>query len=255
MKIKQLILLISIITISLLSSLKVQATVVRVETNEGNFDINLYDNGTPNTVSNFLAYVNNGDYSNVIFHRSVNNFIIQSGGFAYNGDWPAQAIFANPSIINEPVYSNVRGTIAMAKLSGNANSATNQWFINLTNNSANLDNQNGGFTAFGEVTTAGMVVVDQIALVPQYNLGGAFAEIPLNNYDGTSDPNDNNLIYIYSIDVIDSTVDSASGLNPPLNSSQINPGNTLNTGGGGTMGLFILGLLVLFSRYNYRKSL
>ena len=61
-------------------------------------------------------------------------------------------ITTKPAVINEPVYSNVKGTIAMAKQGGNENSATSQWFFNMSDNSQNLDLQNGGFTVFGQIT-------------------------------------------------------------------------------------------------------
>ncbi len=249
MKTKQLILFISALILSILTSSSVQATIVRIETNQGTIDVNLYDSGTPATVANFLSYVNNGDYSNAIFHRSVPTFIIQGGGFAYNGGWPPVNVFTSPAVTNEPVYANVRGTIAMAKLGGNANSATNQWFFNLADNRSNLDSQNGGFTVFGEVVGNGMTVVDQIAALQRYNFGGAFGEIPLANYGGSGDPTDNNLVIITSVSIIDSNVNSASSLNPTRNGSSSSGGSTGgDSGGGGSMSFLILALLVLIRK-------
>lgn len=125
-----------------------QATTVQIQTVMGDLEVNLFDKDTPATVANFLAYVNAGAYTDSIIHRSVPNFIVQGGGFKYNDAWPPVGIAQNPAVINEPLFSNVRGTIAMAKLGNNPNSATNQWFINLKDNSANLDRQNSGFTVF-----------------------------------------------------------------------------------------------------------
>jgi len=231
---------------AVITSSTTQATIVRFETNQGNFEVNLYDTGTPATVANFLSYVNNGDYSNVIIHRTVPSFIVQGGGFAYNGGWPAVNVFTSPAITNEPVYANVRGTIAMAKLGGNANSATNQWFFNLSDNRSNLDNQNGGFTVFGEVVSDGMTIVDLIAGIQRYNLGGAFAEIPLSNYDGSSDPSDSNLVIISAIVVSDAAVNSAAGLNPPKNANSTTGGSSSSSsGGGGSMGFLIIALLFI----------
>ena len=157
------------------------ATIVQVETVLGNIDINLYDNATPATVTNFLDYVQNGDFTDSIFHRSVAGFIVQSGGFRTDLNAQITSIPTNPAVTNEPVYSSVRGTIAMAKLGNDPNSATSQWFINLANNAAGLDGQNGGFTVFGEVTGAGMDVIDALAALPTFAFASPFGELPLQN--------------------------------------------------------------------------
>ncbi len=220
-----------------------QATIVQLETNFGNIEVNLYDNGTPNTVANFLDYVNSGAYAQSIVHRAESGFVIQGGGFAYAGSWPPATITANAAVANEPVYSNVRGTIAMAKIGGLPDSATNQWFINLSDNSANLDAQNGGFTVFGQVTGDGMAIIDQIANLNKYNKGGAFASLPLQNYDGTSDPDATNLVIINSILVIDATVETTAGLSKPLNTSNTTP--PASSTGGGAFGFSLLLLLLI----------
>lgn len=127
------------------------ATIVEVKTNLGDFTINLYDNATPLTVANFLEY----DYSDSVIHRAISGFIIQSGGVLTDGNAGLSLLTEMPSVMNEPVYSNVRGTIAMAKRGGGVpdpvNSATSQWFINLGNNAPNLDNENGGYYAVLEI--------------------------------------------------------------------------------------------------------
>ncbi len=105
------------------------ATIVEFETVLVNFEVNLYDNATPQTVSNFLSYVENLNYSNSLFHRSVPGFIVQGGGFVTDQDAKISSITSNAPVSNEPIYSNIRGTIAMAKLPGDANSATNEWFF------------------------------------------------------------------------------------------------------------------------------
>lgn len=232
------------------------ATIVEVQTSLGDFQINLYDNATPQTVANFLSYVQNGAYTNSISHRMVANFIAQGGGFQTDGNAQITAITANAAITNEPVFSNVRGTIAMAKVGGNVNSATNQWFVNLANNSANLDNQNGGFAAFGEVIGNGMDVVDAIGALPVFNFGGSLGELPLQNYTSTDFSNNvplqnSNLVIIDAIIVVDTTVDSAgaAGLNPPRNNTVPNGGNN---GGGGGGGGGTLGWLSLFALLSVR---
>lgn len=151
--------------------------------------------GAPLTTQNFLNYVEAGDYVNTIIHRSVPGFIIQGGGFTADGlanslDNPPDAIGVIPSrapVVNEfsTERSNLRGTIAMAKLGGDPNSATNQWFFNLADNSTNLDNQNGGFTVFGEVLAdSDLTNLDAIAALPivdgsSFFGQGAFTNLPL----------------------------------------------------------------------------
>jgi len=236
------------------------ATVVHVETVVGDFDINLYDNATPATVTNFLGYVENGDFSDSIFHRSVANFIVQSGGFRTDLNAEITSIPTNPAVTNEPVFSNVRGTIAMAKLGGDPNSATSQWFINLANNAANLDGQNGGFTVFGEVTGTGMDVIDALAALPTYAFASPFSELPLQNFSAADFSNgvevDNtHLIIVTAITVLDSTVDSAgaAGLNPTPTTvgGGTTPPPAAGGGGGGSLGLFALFGLFLVNRKRF----
>ena len=171
-------------------------TIVRMEitygTNQGTIDIELYDDQAPKSVANFLRYAGRGDYTtNGIIHRSVPGFVIQGGGFSFI-DLPPFGIQyfhipEDPPVPNEfsPSRSNVRGTIAMAKLGGNPDSATSEWFFNLADNSANLNTQNGGFTVFGRVLDPGMNIVDAIASLPVRNastVNPAFDELPLVNY-------------------------------------------------------------------------
>lgn len=227
------------------------ATIVEFQTVMGNFKVNLYDNDTPATVANFLDYVNNGAYSNVVFHRSAANFVVQGGGFTFDTALPLNSVPTNPAVINEPEFANVRGTIAMAKLGGDPDSATSQWFFNLDNNSGNLDGQNGGFTAFGELTADGMDIIDAIAALPTFAFGGAFDELPLQNYTAADfgnglDPDERHLIIVTAIIVTDTTVDSAAGLNPPLNSASAPPPTIGDggSGGGGATDLWIMLLLL-----------
>ena len=100
------------------------ATIVEVSTSQGVIKINLFDQKTPKTVENFMSYLDDAAYNQTVIHRSVKDFIIQGGGFTYSDDF--DRITTKPAVINEPIYSNVKGTIAMAKLGGNPNSATSQ---------------------------------------------------------------------------------------------------------------------------------
>jgi peptidyl-prolyl cis-trans isomerase A (cyclophilin A) len=245
----------ALISVTSLVPQVVHATVVEFQTNMGNFEVNLYDNSTPATVTNFLDYVNNGDYTSSVIHRAVAGFVAQGGGFTYNQVLPLNSVQTGQAVVNEPVFSNVRGSIAMAKLGGDPNSATSQWFFNLSNNAANLDAQNGGFTVFGEVVGTGMDVVDAIAALPVFDFGGATGELPLRNYTAADYTNgtpvdDTHLVIINAIIVSDSTVDSAAGLNPPLTTNQPNPPTGGNGGGGGGGGgafgiMSLLGLLLV----------
>ncbi len=143
--------------------------------------------GAPRTVENFQNYVNDGDYINSFIHRSVSNFVIQGGGFTVENNLTFDIVPTDDPIANEfsPNRSNTRGTIAMAK-GDNPDSATSQWFFNLTDNSANLDDpsNSGRFTVFGEVLSeADMAPVDAIAALPRFNLsqaiGAPFSDVPL----------------------------------------------------------------------------
>lgn len=229
------------------------ATIVEIETNLGTFEVNLYDNSTPDTVANFLEYVQNGDFTQSVIHRSVANFIVQGGAFTTDGDANLTSIPERPAVQNEPVFSNVRGTIAMAKLPSGPNTATSQWFFNLSNNASNLDNQNGGFTVFGEVTGNGMNVVDAIAAVPTFNGLGGLNDFPLQNYTAPDPVINDNLIVVLSITVTDTTVDSAAGLNPPLTTRGSGGGNGGGGGGGGQLGWLSLFALLGLGRRRYRR--
>lgn len=143
---------------------------VRVNTTKGSFDIILYPDSTPKTVDNFLAYVDDNLYNDSFFHRAPNNFVVQGGGFRHTTGAGFEKIPTFPAVVNEPGLSNVRGTVAMAKLPGDPNSATNQFFVNLADNSGGvpaLDTQNGGFTVFGRVATPGLTVADAINALPK----------------------------------------------------------------------------------------
>ena len=159
-------------------------------TNMGQFCIELFETHTPITTTNFLNYINSDAYTNGIFHRSVPGFVIQGGHFKIVDNTNGETLaFVNTfaPITNEFRISNTRGTVAMAKLPGNPNSATSQWFVNLADNSLNLNNQNGGFTVFGRVIFDGMNIIDAIANLPviNLNLGGSTTPVPLKDFDGS----------------------------------------------------------------------
>lgn len=162
-------------------------SAVRVSTTSGTMDFILFDTATPATVANFMAYVNAGSYADVAFHRSMAGFVIQGGGFKGAGTGSDfTSVTTAPPVVNEPGIANVRGTVSMAKVGGNPNSATSQFFVSLNDNRANLDYQNGGFTVFGRVAGNGMDVADAISALPTatYNLflNGSAAATPFDDF-------------------------------------------------------------------------
>lgn len=140
----------------------VTTNLVRMKTSMGDVLLELVDDA-PITTENFLRYVEDKFYDGTIIHRVVKDFVVQGGGYLPGG--VARSGKRGP-IVNEfsADRSNVRGTVAMAKLSSDPDSATSEFFVNLTDNSENLDAQNGGFTVFADVIE-GMDVIDSIAQV------------------------------------------------------------------------------------------
>ena len=196
---------------------------MRFYTDFGSFDIELFDQQAPQTVNNFLNYVNrhgNDGYDSTVFHRLVPGFVLQGGGFEYlpnNSPNPnLLPIPTDPAVPNEPGISNTAGTLALAKLGNDPNSGTDQFFINLADNSSNLDNQNGGFTVFGKVLGNGLSVVNQIASLPtplvnsttlSSSTDQVFQNIPLQNFpaNGTlAQATANNLVLLNNVNQIQS---------------------------------------------------
>lgn len=147
------------------------------ETNRGDFIVELYPEKAPKTVANFMKYVDAGFYKETIFHRVINRFMIQGGGFS--ADMSEKETLA--PIINEAANGllNEPGTIAMARTS-DPNSATAQFFINLENN-VPLNFQGSdpdliGYCVFGRVLK-GMDVVREIGASPTKNVG-PYADVP-----------------------------------------------------------------------------
>jgi peptidyl-prolyl cis-trans isomerase A (cyclophilin A) len=176
-------------------------TFVQFRTTVGDIDIELYDEDKPVTVTNFLYYVKTGYTNDMFIHRWVPGFVIQ-GGLAYTANRqtsPAiQFITPKPAIVNEysvgRTFSNTNGTIAMAR-SSQVNSATSQWFINLSNNSF-LDTDNGGFTVFGKVLR-GFDVLDKFSSTTAVMWRATTGSDPLKEIPVISQtPNLNDLVYV-----------------------------------------------------------
>lgn len=136
--------------------------IIEIDTNKGKITVQLFTSRAPNSVANFLNYIDNDKYTKSIFHRVIKDFMIQGGGFYESG----QRLKTFIPIGNESRngLSNVRGTIAMARTS-HPHSATRQFYINHKDNTfLDAKNTKWGYTVFGKVTL-GMDVVDKIAAV------------------------------------------------------------------------------------------
>jgi len=149
---------------------------VKLATSQGDIVIELDRAKAPKSVDNFLQYVRAGHYNGTIFHRVIENFMIQGGGMKPDmSEKPARAPIPLES---RNGLSNVRGTVAMARTM-DPNSATAQFFINVKDNDF-LDQPNArdgnGYAVFGKVV-AGMDVVDKIKAVPVGDKGG-FQNVP-----------------------------------------------------------------------------
>ncbi|MEO8615044.1 MAG: peptidylprolyl isomerase [Luteolibacter sp.] len=142
-----------------------KASKVRLKTNKGDIVIALNAEKAPITVANFLNYVNKKHYDGTVFHRVIEGFMIQGGGFALEGKSLVEKE-SGKGIKNESQngLSNERGTIAMAR-TNDPDSATAQFFINVKDNAMLNYPSNGGYAVFGKVVE-GMDVVDKIKAVP-----------------------------------------------------------------------------------------
>jgi cyclophilin family peptidyl-prolyl cis-trans isomerase len=135
---------------------------VLIDTNKGQITVELYPEQAPKTVTNFLDYIKRDGFKDTIFHRVIDSFMVQGGGFLTSGE---QAATTAP-IYNESKngLSNERGTISMAR-TNDPHSASRQFFINEKDNTfLDAKGNNWGYAVFGKVTS-GMDVVDNIAKV------------------------------------------------------------------------------------------
>ncbi|MBK5206051.1 MAG: peptidylprolyl isomerase [Polaromonas sp.] len=144
------------------------APKVKFVTSEGDFVVEVYPDKAPKTVENFLQYVKDKHYDGTIFHRVINNFMVQGGGFdASYAQKPTRApvLHEGREALAKGGDKNVVGTLAMARTS-DPNSASSQFFINVKDNDfLNPTAQSHGYTVFGKVVN-GMDVVNKIKSVP-----------------------------------------------------------------------------------------
>ncbi|MDF1690038.1 MAG: peptidylprolyl isomerase [Cycloclasticus sp.] len=148
-------------------------TSIKLTTNQGDIVLELDAEKAPNTVKNFVTYVEEGFYEGVIFHRIIPNFMAQGGGFT--SDFKQKDTSSPIQNEADNGLANDRGTIAMAR-TGDPHSATGQFFINLADNGflnhSSKTQQGWGYAVFGKVTE-GMDVVDKMAAIPTGS-GGMF---------------------------------------------------------------------------------
>ena len=155
-----------------------KSPIVEIKTNKGTIAVELYSDKAPKSVENFLAYAESGFYNGTIFHRVINDFMIQGGGYTANLE-RKETRAPIPNEANNGLKNEV-GTVAMARTS-DPNSATSQFFINVRDN-AFLDFQSEtpqgwGYAVFGKVVE-GMDIVNAIKQTPTSDRGGAFANLP-----------------------------------------------------------------------------
>ena len=205
-------------------------TLVRFDTSQGAFDVQLFDDAAPVTVANFLTYVNRGDFDDTFFHRLMTDFVLQGGGF---GLFPADTdltiiadvadgsaicrIPTDPPIALEYQLLNAPGTIAMARTTV-LDSATSQFFFNLEDNSEHLSNY-GGYAVFGQILGTGVeeVVnsidpnfVQDVADIdsdPNFvrdmsDLGPVWETLPMPGYTMDDPVQRENLFIIHSVTVV-----------------------------------------------------
>jgi cyclophilin family peptidyl-prolyl cis-trans isomerase len=191
-------------------SLSAQAgTYVQFRTIYGDIEVELYEQDKPRTVQNFLRYVRSGAYHDTFVHRCVPGFVAQGGGY-YTTDRFAHSNFTSVSVVTNfgPILnefgvgrrlSNVYGTLSMAKVAGDTNSASSQWFFNTANNAfLDANDSNNLFVVFGRVVRGTNILNgfnNRAYGTGLVNLGGAFNQLPV-IYSGTYYPWYSDLIYV-----------------------------------------------------------
>ena len=156
------------------------APKVKFATSEGDFVVEVYPDKAPKTVANFLQYVKDKHYDGTVFHRVINNFMVQGGGYdsAYTEKKTrAPVVHEGREALAKGGPKNVVGTLAMAR-TNDPDSASSQFFINVKDNDfLNPSAQAPGYTVFGKVTS-GMDVVNKIKSVPTGSGGPFPSDVP-----------------------------------------------------------------------------
>ncbi|MFP3872430.1 MAG: peptidylprolyl isomerase [Candidatus Natronoplasma sp.] len=150
-----------------------QNPTAAIETNKGTIEVELYQNDAPKSVENFIRYAEDGFYDGLIFHRVIDGFMIQGGGFEPGMEQKEPTYGPIENEAEQSGHRNERGTIAMAR-TRDPHSATSQFFINHADNPG-LDwddaRDGWGYCVFGEVIS-GMSVVDEIASIETTTVEG-----------------------------------------------------------------------------------
>jgi cyclophilin family peptidyl-prolyl cis-trans isomerase len=194
---------------------------LRLQTDLGGLDIELFDTAAPQTVDNFMNYVTDADYDGTFIHRRATVdtsgvSVLQMGGFIFNPDdgdlfgTGTSHIATDPPVVNEfdgVNRPNVRGSMAMAKPNGEPDGATSEWFFNVDDNPGLDDPANsGGFTVFGRVVGNGMDVIDEISslsrcrdVVPFVIFCGNLPDVPVTLVSTSDELLNRNLVNILHI--------------------------------------------------------
>lgn len=193
-------------------------TLVILGTPVGDLEFELFSEDKPITVANFLRYARSNRYENSFIERWNPGFVIQGGGQVVSNRWTAPQVVPVPSfgeITNEygvgQTYSNVYGTIAMARRGGETNSATSSWFVNLGDNSF-LDGVDGGFTVFGRLLRGTNVLNKFMSLSSAIDAGIGWVDpnpfhidlLPVNTTNETATFGD--LIYV-DVEILEVAID------------------------------------------------
>jgi cyclophilin family peptidyl-prolyl cis-trans isomerase len=160
--------------------------LVTINTSLGEFTLELFPSKAPTTVANFLAYVNSNFYTDTIFHRVIDGFMVQAGQYVVQSMNGTTVTALGQKTTTAPIalesqngLSNVVGTIAMAR-TADPNSATSQFFVNTVDNSASLDYKSAtspGYAVFGDVLQ-GIDTINKISKVPTIAASASFANFP-----------------------------------------------------------------------------
>ena len=215
-------------------------TRVGFDFDAGRVIVELFESAAPLTVANFLNYARSDRFDDTIIHRSAilgaptfSPFVIQGGGFRASD---LVHIATDPAVQNEfRANTQQRGTVSMAKQGNNPNSATSEWFFNLRDNRDILDNQNGGFTSFGQVVGNGMAIVDRIAALPVIvqpapSPFNELSDFPIQNFPPTPQDYANISTIAELAELTSVTSDNTALVNPVLQGTQL----TLNYTAGQT---------------------